>query len=170
MEWRTGDIIFDMHQSKGIVDDAIRFFTFGPVSHVALVYSSKHVFETHIGKGAHFGLLKTYAHKRIQVFRLPELTAEHRKVIQSWCHVMNGTPYSLWDVTVHGLTFWLHPRIRGKIMTWLGTKKFMKCDELVQFILYKVTGYPVLKHYEARNPSQLWDLMCRYPDLFQRVL
>jgi hypothetical protein len=168
---RIGDILFDKTKEKGIIDDLIKILTFGPVKHVAIMADSQHVFETHCPRGAHMSHISTYDNKSVEIYRIKGLTQAQRRDINTLCQKLNGhVPYSVWDIVVHMSLFWAHPKIRGKAMQVLGTKKFMKCDELTKFILYTVTNDILCADFEASNPNEFYQTVIEHPYHFQRVV
>lgn len=167
----TGDIVFV--RGKGFVSKLIKFCTYGDISHVALVYDNDKLFETEGGWGgkgkASFAPIDKYKGSSIEVFRLNGLTSEQKEKIRKLCSFYEGAPYSYWDCAVNGFTFFLSDEIRGWVAEKLGNRKFMKCDELAQRVLYEATDYPKFIGFETSNPFDLYK-HCLYSKDFTKVL
>lgn len=160
---KTGDIYF--LRGKGFISKAIKFFTGGPISHVGIVYDTYTVFETDGAWGkARFFSINKYIGSNIEFFRQVMIDDVDRKKISDLCKKYEGTPYSYWDCFTNAVFSVFNSRIRHTMTSLLGTKKFAKCDEMTQMIIFKGTGYMPFENYESSNPSEMYDYVSKSID------
>ena len=166
INWRdkieTGDILCSL--GHGLIE----MWTFSNVRHIGLIYDKKTVFETDLKYGtAGFYSLDKYDDEEIEVYR--PIHIDKKKFIEL-CNKYDKTPYSFWDIFNNIWTTFLHPKIRRKIVGFLGTKWAMVCSEISGLIIYKSTKYNVLKNYEGLIPSDFQNIMILNPGLFVKIL
>lgn len=162
MDLRTGDTIF-VH-GNGLIEK----FTLSNVRHVAIVYSHDSVFETDWKYGrASIRKMPAYNPGSISVHRFHKANdLRYKMEIIKLCHKYDGTPYSFWDIFNNMWTFPLHPRIREKVVSALGTKWAMICSEISGKVQFEATGEQFLKDYEGLQPVDLKNLMMMNLNIF----
>lgn len=154
-KFETGDIGFVV--GKGVVSKLIGGVTGGPFSHVFLAVNARQILETD-GKWlkAKFTDVSEYDEStNIVVCRPKFLNSASKLKIKLLCTKYKGTPYSYWDCFMNFLVSPFNDRIRSSTTAWLGSSKFMKCDELTMTIIYEATGYEPYKHHESFEPVSL---------------
>jgi len=165
--YETGDIIFVF--GTGFVSKLIGLFTFGKVSHVAIVANNQ-IYETDgAWMKSKFSPITKYDESKIRVFRVRWLSAFHKAAIDIITEKRLGTPYSYLDVATQALTFFLHPKIKGKLAEKIGNKKFSKCDEETWAVLYEATSDKFFKDCESSNPQERLEEIADHKD-FMEVL
>lgn len=157
-KFETGDIGFLVGDKW--TSNLISWVTGGPFCHVFLVYNDKKIFET---DGAWFKAKFSDVSKydelnRIVVFRFKGLSDERKKRIQEVANKYIGIPYSYWDCALNLLVAPLNERIREWTTEKLGSKRFMKCDELIMTVIFEALGYAPFKHDESFEPNALYKL------------
>ena len=158
-----GDLIFP--SGDATISKLIKKATFSPVNHVALVYDKEKTFETDGAWGkAMFRNLSTYEGKKLAVARLLGVSSEQKEEIQRLCKKYENSPYSYWDVILNGMIFWLDEHFRNSIVDSLGTKKYMKCDELSARIIFEGTGYSAFKDFSSFTPGELYSIVRNWKD------
>lgn len=166
---QPGDIIFDCSGNSGI-GKLIKKLTFGDAKHVAIAYNNVNVFETDGAWGkAKFNTVDRFQDRAIEVYRFKDLSIEQRSDIQALCDKYVDSPYSYLDIASRGLLFWLHPKLRDKIVEGIGTKKFMICSELSMRIIYEALNFEPFKHFEGLNPQEMLILVRQWPDRIEKV-
>ncbi len=155
---QLGDIYFV--SGKGWISKAIKWVTRGSKSHVGLVISPKWFFETEGNKGkAGYFRSDKYEPDTIEFWRLKKMRAKDRYKINVACVLYKDAPYSYWDGLVNLLVSPFPGKFRKKATAALGTKKFMKCDELVQRIIFEAMGYTPFIYFESHTPSSLYRMV-----------
>lgn len=163
-----GDVFFQAN--KGLVSKLIRVFTDGKINHALLAYDSIQSFETD-GEWlkAGFHNLPKVTEKGNIIIRPMYLTDINRPYLQELCRKYEGVLYDFWDCATNALFSWLKDNLRERLLTLIGTKRLMKCDELVSRILYETCDRKELKLYEGLNPQRLLQIMLETP-LQYRIL
>ena len=152
---KPGDLIF--FTGTSFFSRLIQRVTGGEQSHVAVAVTDHEVFETTRG-GANFANILTYQGIKIEVMRLrlKWMGREERRKILGLCKKYEGAPYSYWDCFTNFIFRPLPAKWREKTVATLGNKHFMKCDELVQRVIFEATKYPGFKDFESLTPSDLF--------------
>lgn len=154
---QCGDLIFT--SSNADISKIIKKFTFSKVNHVLLALSKQHTIETDWEyREAIFSPTTNLNGKKLTIIRPRFYTANSPGMIQTLAELYRGTPYSLWDVAMNGLFCWLKDEIRARWLSFLSTKRFMKCDELAARIVYETTGHESLKYWEGMSPGRLLEI------------
>jgi hypothetical protein len=83
------------------------------------------------------------------------------------CEKYMGIPYDYWDIFLNVILSPLKDEWRMKVATVLGTKRFMKCDELVMRLLYEVSLRKELKWYEGNTPQSFLTTILNNPESYQ---
>jgi len=155
---KVGDIFFV--EGKGWISKIIRFITRGDKSHVGIMFETHICFEADGIKGkTRFRPLSDYQYSDIIFRRLKTMNEQHRCHLQSVCRGLEGSPYSYWDLALNVIAAPMPKKWRHKFTTFLGNKKFLKCDEAVMLVIHKVTGYQPFKKCERLNPSEMFKLI-----------
>ena len=158
-----GDLIFP--SGDATISKLIKKATFSPVNHVAIVYDKTKTFETDGAWGkAMFRDLSNYEGKKIAIGRLLGVSKEQKEEIQDLCKLYENSPYSYWDVILNGMIFWLDENLRNSLANKLGTKKYMKCDELGARIIFEGTGYSPFEKYSSFTPGELYRIVANWKD------
>lgn len=163
---KPGDVIFEGGSAE--ISILIQKFTNSKVNHALLAYDEIQSFET---DGAWF---KAGFHK------LPENTGKGRVIIrplfltdinrpqfQALCRKYEGVPYDFLDIATNAIFSFLSDNLREKVCTFFGTKRAMKCDELVARILYELSGRKELEWFEGYTPARLLAIMLQNPLHYQ---
>jgi len=168
MNLQTGDIVFVI--GRGWVANTIRFFMGGIVNHVGIMYDEDTIFETD-GKWrkAKFDTVNRYDWQNILVYRFNHITDEQQDEVMDLCESLEGRPYSYWECTVNAVFSVFNSRIRGKVASMLGNSRFMKCDEMVKYIVYRAFDFIHFKNHEAGDPNSMLETVQRSTQ-FHRVL
>lgn len=158
---KTGDLIFIAGNSW--ISRVIKRVTFGKINHVQIVIGAA-VFETdaHLGKSGYSKLLEK-AVKNHVIIRPAFLTTPQREELVKNCDRYNNIPYDYWDVFLNLLFSPLKDEWRARLVSALGTKKLMKCDELCMRLLYEVSLRKELKWYEGHTPQSFLNTILNYP-------
>lgn len=161
---QTGDWILVYPKEGQLLGKIIRKFTFGQVSHAALVIDKDTLFET---DGDMFKAQYTSSEKyegRHVIVIAPKSLKDKKHDIMVRCEAYKGAPYSYWDIGTNLAFFWLAAPLRKKMIQFLGTKKFMLCSELVARITYDVGKHESVRTYEGVCPEDLRQTALLYPD------
>lgn len=153
---RTGDTLFLL--GNGCIEKV----TFSNVRHVAIVYDPETVFETDIWIGkAKFNPISKYADKSIEIWQTYGIDESRVKTL---CEKYKGAKYSKWDIFTNFITAGLHPAIRQKIVSTLGSKSRQICSELSARIIYEAEGLQHLSNYESLQPVDLRQIYALHPE------
>jgi hypothetical protein len=145
----------------------IRKITAGSVNHVAIVVDKEQIFETSTKTfKAGYQPLPSVTKKGMILVRPTFLTQDHKAQLKVLCEKYKGIPYSLWDVALNLGFGWLKDELKTKVISVLGTKRFMKCDELVARLLYEVSLKKELRWFEGYDPSYLLKICLTHPESF----
>jgi hypothetical protein len=160
---QSGDWILVYPKPEQLLGKLIKKFTFGQVSHAALVVDKDTLFETDGDMfTAKFTSLDKYAGRHVIVIA-PKSLKDREHDIKVRCEAYKGAPYSYWDIWTNLMFFWLAAPLRRKLIGLLGTKKFMLCSELVARITYDVGHHESLRTYEGVSPEDLRDIALENP-------
>lgn len=161
----TGDIIFSAGQ--GWFANVIRKVTSGRINHAQLVVDGK-IFETDgsLGKSM-YTTLPDVAKKGTVIIRPLYLEAEEKEELPILCNKYMGIMYDYWDIFLNLTLSPLNDTLRMRLVAALGTKRFMKCDELVMRLLYEVTLRKELKWYEGNTPQSFLNITLNNPESYQ---
>jgi len=161
----TGDMIFVC--SAVWYAKIIRKITAGQVNHVQIVVDKERIFETSTKKfKADYEALPEATKKGMIIVRPTFLAPEQKEQLKLLCEKYKGIPYSLWDVALNFTFGWLKDELKKRVISLLGTKKFMKCDELVSRLLYEVSMKKELRWFEGYDPSYLLKICLTHPESY----
>lgn len=164
---QSGDWLLVYPKPDQILGKLIKKFTFGQVSHAALVVDKDTLFETDGDMlTAKFTSIAQYAGRHVIVIA-PLSMKDREHDIKVRCEAYKGSPYSYWDIGTNMAFFWLAAPLRRKLISFLGTKKFMLCSELVARITYDVGKHKSLRDYEGLTPEDLRDLAIEYHEEYE---
>lgn len=166
---QPGDWILVYPKRNQLLGKIIRKFTFGDVSHSAIVVDKDTLFETDGDMfTAKFTSPDKYEGRHVLIVTSKSLQGKADE-IRSEGEKYKGAPYSYWDIATNMMFFWLAAPLRKKLIAFLGTKKFMLCSELTARISYEVGKRDELRTYEGVCPEDLRDIALMYPDEYTIV-
>jgi len=161
----TGDILF--RAGQGWLAKVIRKITFGRVNHAQIVIEGR-IFETDAALGkSMYTPLPASTKKGMILIRPLFLASPQKEELPLLCEKYSHIPYDYWDIFLNIMLSPLKDEWRMKIATVLGTKRFMKCDELVMRLLYEVTLRKELKWYEGNTPQSFLNITLNNPESYQ---
>lgn len=156
LKLQPGDWVFVKGQS--FTACLIRKITFSKVSHVGIMIDEARIFETDIAWGkAKINPVVHYKETPIIVFR-PPYNDMQRLMIEAISRSREGRLYSGLDIFTNFIFSPLHPKIRGKLVSFFGNKHFQICSEQVADITFAATGWGYLKESETFTPDDLLEL------------
>lgn len=161
---QSGDWILVYPKPGQLLGKIIKKFTFGQVSHVALVVNKDTLFETDGDMfTAKFTSIEKYSGRHVIIVAPKSLKGKEQELTIR-CEAYRGAPYSYWDIVTNMAFFWLAAPLRRKLIALLGTKKFMLCSELVARITYDIGRHESLRTYEGISPEDLRDIALENPE------
>jgi hypothetical protein len=159
-----GDLILVYPKKDQWLGTMIRKFTFGEVSHAALVIDKDTLFETDGNMfTAKFTSPDKYEGRHLLIVSSAALQGKEEQ-LRTVATQYLGAPYSYWDIGTNMAFFWLAAPLRRKIIAILGTKSFMLCSELAARIMYEVGHREELRTYEGVSPEDLREIAFLFPN------
>jgi len=158
---QTGDLIFTA--STGIFGKVIRKVTDSMVNHVQIVLG-KRIFDTdgEYGK-AGYRELSAVTRKGMIIMRSNFLVTPQKEELTVLAEKYKGIRYDYWDVALNLILSPLSNPLRKRLITFLGTKAMMKCDELVMRLLYEVSLKKELRWFEGNTPKSFLAITLKNP-------
>jgi len=157
MKFETGDWVFV--KGSGWISKVIKAVTFSKVSHVGIMFNDSMIFETDIKWGkAQMNHIRKYKPEEIEVYRIPHLSWEAKYKLMDLCKLYEGRPYSKLDILTNFIFSPLHPKLRGKLTTLIGNKRFQICSEQVCDLTWLATKLDYLDCSEGVTPDDLYSI------------
>lgn len=153
---KTGDLLFV--KGDGFISKIIRKVTSGETNHVGVVYDKDTIFETDLSWGkAEMHPISKYDDKKVYIVRLNQFTVHGNDAeeVKRLCEKYNNTPYSVVDIITNLLLSPFNEKIRTKVVSLVGTKKYAICSELSARIIYEAANYGPFFDYEGLEPQDL---------------